>query len=87
MARSCRWPWDRLAVGGHHGLIALGQSADEGVRVGDAGGPLDLLLSGIQLAEADVVGNGARKQVGILKDDAQGAAEAVLLMSRTSMPS
>ena len=62
-------------VGGDQGIVALGQAADEGIRPGDGGGPLHLLLGGVQLAKADVVGDGAAEQVGILEHDAQGAAQ------------
>ena len=42
------------------------------------GGTLDFLLTGIQLAEADVVCYGSGKKVSILKDNAQGAAQVIL---------
>ncbi len=66
------------AVGGDHGVIALRQAADEGVGVGDAGGGLNLLHGGVQLAKADVIGDGAGEEVGVLEDHAQGAAQVVL---------
>ena len=40
--------------------------ADEAVGVGQPGGGADLLVGGVQLAVADVVGDGAGEQVGIL---------------------
>ena len=66
------------AVGGDQGIVALGQAADEGIGVGDAGGPLDFLAGGVQLAEADVVGDGAGKQMGVLEHHAQRPAQGVL---------
>ena len=65
----------------------LGQVADKGVGVGQPGRRADLLIGGVQLAVADVVGNGAGEQVGILQDDAQGPAQESFRISRTSMPS
>ena len=61
-----------------HGLIAVRQLADEGVRVGDPGGLPHLLVRGVQAAVADVVGDGPRKQVGVLDDHGQGAPQIVL---------
>src|SRR5699024_9126304 len=66
------------AVRSDAGVVALGQAADKAVGVGDPGRPDDLLVGGVQLAEADVVGNGAGEQVGVLQHDAQGLAQGVL---------
>ena len=79
MASSWRWPWLRLApsavtiVSYPWGRRRMKESA------------LAILAAcsisscgGIQLAEADVVRDGAGKQVGILQHDAQGAAQIVL---------
>ena len=66
------------AIGCNHGIVALGQATDEGIGVGDARGALDFLPSGIQLAKADIVGDGAAEEVRILQDDAQRAAQVVL---------
>ena len=52
--------------------------ADEGVGVGQLGGGPDLFIRGVQLAVADVVGNGAGEEVGILQDDAQRLPQRVL---------
>ena len=38
-----------------------------------------LLIRGVQLAVADVVGDGAGEQMGVLQDDAQGPAQGCLL--------
>lgn len=68
MARSCRWPWDRLAPSeSHHGLIALGQSADEGSHALAMRATLDLLLMASSLPKRMLSAIIARKQVGILK--------------------
>ncbi len=76
------------AVARHHRVVALRQAADEGVRVGDPGRPLNFLLRGIQLAETDVVRHGAGEQMCILQDDTQRTAQIVFfLISRTSIPS
>ena len=40
------------AVGCDHGIISLGQAADEGIGIGDAGGALDFLLRGVQFAQS-----------------------------------
>src|SRR5699024_651659 len=54
------------------------QAPDETVGVGDPGRADDLLPDGVQLAEADVVGNGAGEQVGVLQHDAQRLPQRVL---------
>ena len=65
-------------VVGEHGVIALGQTADELVGVGQLCCDLDLLVGRIQTAIADVLAHGAGEQVGVLQDDAQRAAQIVL---------
>ena len=52
--------------------------ADEGVGIRQLRSGTDLLVRGVQLAVADVVGNGAGEEMGVLKHDAQGAAQALL---------
>ena len=56
-------------------IIAVRQSADEVVRIGKLRRCLDLLVGRIQAAVADIIANGAGKQVGILQHDAERAAE------------
>ena len=62
------------SVSGDHGIITLGQATNEGVCVGNDCGTLDFLLTGIQLAKANVVCYGSGKKVSILKDNAQGVS-------------
>ena len=52
--------------------------ADEGVGIGQPGRRPDLLIGGVQLPVADVVGHGSGEQVGILQNNAQRAAQGVL---------
>ena len=66
-------------VAGQHGVIALRQTTDEAIGVGQLRGLPDFLVGGVQLAEADVVRDGAGKQVGILQDQAHGPAQVVFL--------
>ena len=66
-------------VPGDHSAVPLGQTPDEGIRIGDFGCPLDLLLGGVQLSETDIVGDGAGEKVRILEHDPQGAPQVVLL--------
>ena len=54
------------------------RAADKGIRIGNAGRPLHLLLGGVQLSKADVIRNGSGKQVSILQDDPKGAAQISL---------
>ena len=68
---------ETAAIIGNPGVVAIRQVADEGIRVGQAGGGADFLIGGVQLAVADVIGNGAGEQMGVLEDDAQGPAEAL----------
>jgi len=52
--------------------------ADEAVGVGQLRCGADLLIRGVQLAVADVVGHGAGEQMGILQHNAQRTAQGVL---------
>ena len=54
------------AVSRHHGLIPVGEAADKAVGVGSLGCPDTVLIGGVQLAVADIVHNGAGKEVGVL---------------------
>ena len=69
---------ETAAVPGDDGLVPLGQVADEGVGIGQPGRRPDLLIGGVQLPVADVVGHGSGEQVGILQNNAQRAAQGVL---------
>ena len=67
------------AVAGDHGLVAVGQAADEAVGVGGLCRGDALLVGGVQTAVADVVHDGAGEQVGVLKDGALTEPQGVLL--------
>ena len=60
-----------------HGPIALGQTDDEVMGVGGAGGGLQFLGRRLGLAEAQVVLDGAVEQVGVLAEDGELAANLV----------
>ena len=66
------------AVPGDHRVIPLGQVADKAVGVGQLRCGADLLIRGVQLAVADVVGHGSGEQMGILQHNAQRTAQGVL---------
>ena len=68
------------AVAGEHGVVAVGQAADEAVGVGELGRGDALLVRGVKVAVADVLHDRAGKEVGVLQDYAQasGAGPASL---------
>ncbi len=66
------------AVAGQHGIIPVGQAADKAVCIGQLCRRDALLVSGIQIAVADVVHHRTGKQMGILEHDAQGTAQVRL---------
>ena len=66
------------AVAGELGVIALGQTGDEIVGIGQLGGLDALFICGIQLAVTDILHNGAGKQVGILQNHTQASAQVGL---------
>ena len=61
-----------------HGVIAIRQTPDKAVGIGELCRADDLLLRGIQLTVADVIAHGAGKEVGILQDNAQRTAQISL---------
>ena len=63
------------AVPHHHGVVPVGQAADEGVGVGRLGGGDALLVGGVQPPVANVVHHRTGKKVGILKHHAQRRAQ------------
>ena len=65
------------AVCRHHSLISLGQAADKGIGIGNFHRLLHLLHGGVQFTKANVIGNGAGKEVGVLKHHAQGSPQIV----------
>jgi hypothetical protein len=59
----------------HLGLVAVLQAQDEVVRVDRLGGADDVLAGGVGPAEGDVLGDGAREQEPLLRDDPELAAQ------------
>ncbi len=59
------------AVAVQHGVVAVGQTADKAVSVGQLGRGDALLIGGVQTAVADILHNSTGEQVGILQHDAQ----------------
>ena len=57
--------------------VALGEALDEVVRVGGARGGLDLRVGGPGAPVADVVGDAAAEEDGLLRDHADAAPQAV----------
>lgn len=68
---------EALPVPGDHGAVAVREPADEGVGAGQAGGIFHILVRGVQLPEADIVGNGAGKEMGVLEHNGHGASQGV----------
>ena len=61
-----------------HGVIAVWQTADKGVGIGDIGGSFYIFHRGVQPSIPDVVGDGSGKQVGVLDDQGEGFSQIVL---------
>ena len=76
-----------LAVPGDPGVISFWHPSDKRVGVGQNRCLAYFLIGGVQFSKPDIVGNGTGEQMGILQDDAQGAAKRLFLISRTSIPS
>ena len=66
------------AISGKHGIIAIRQTADKAVCIGQAGSGNALLIRSIQPAVADILQHGPGEQMGVLQHDAQAAAQIVL---------
>ena len=66
------------AVAVDDGIVAVRQSADEVVRIGKLRRSHDFLVGRIQTTVADIIADGAGKQVGILQNDTERAAEVRL---------
>ena len=80
MAISWRCPWRKVrAVVGEHGVITVGQAADEVVRTGEDCGLAALVIRCVETAVADVVHDRAGEEVRVLKDKAEGAAQVSFL--------
>ena len=63
------------AVAVDHGVIAVRQSGNKAVRIGKFCRGDAFLIRSIRFAVADIIHNRAGKQVGILQNNAKGAAE------------
>ena len=61
------------------GCITIGQVAHEGVEIGRSTSGGDLVVRGVGTSEADVLGNGAREDEGILRDQAHLRTHGTLL--------
>ena len=59
-------------------VVALGQAFDELADLGEVGGLAHFLVGRVGAAVADVVGDGVVEQHGVLRDHADGGAEARL---------
>ncbi len=66
---------DVAAVFGDNRVVAVGQAADEAVRMGGLGRCKDLLVGGVRLAVGDVLAHGAGPQPCILQHHAVAAAQ------------
>ena len=66
------------AVAGEHGLVAVGQHADEGVGIDELGGTDAVLVRGVELSVAQVFHHRTGKEVDILQNHAQRAAQVAL---------
>ncbi len=60
------------------GVVPVGQVGDEAVRLGGAGGPLDLLLGGVGDAVRDVGADGVGEQEAVLGDQPDRRAQGRL---------
>ena len=66
------------AVAVQHGVVAIGQTADEVVRTGQLRRSNALLVTRIQVAVADIFHHRAGEEIGILQDDAQAVTQVRL---------
>ena len=62
-------------IAGEDCLVAIRKPPDKAVGVGQLRGGNALLIGGLQPPVADILHHCASKQVGVLQDDAQGAAK------------
>src|SRR5699024_3798462 len=67
------------SVSGEHGVVAIRQTADKSIGVGQSGRLDALLIGGIQLSVSDIVHDRSGEQVGILQHHSQGPAQIRLL--------
>ena len=66
------------AVAGKHGVVAVGQHADEAVGVRELRRGDALLVGGAQLAVSDILHHGAGEEVDVLQNHAERAAQVGL---------
>ena len=66
---------ERLAALADDEVVAAGLAHDEPVRLGAAGGVLDLGVGGVGLADAQVLADRAVEQAGVLEHHGHGVAE------------
>ncbi len=59
------------------GVVAVGQLPDESIRLGGAGGGLDLLLAGVGAAVGDVRADGVGEEERIFRDQSDGGPQRV----------
>ena len=67
------------AVVGQHGVVPFGQTGDEVVRVGEFCRRDALFVRRVQPAVTDIVHDRARKQVGILQNDAERPTQILFI--------
>ena len=78
IVRSCFSPADTFAaLVVDHGVVAVGERADEEVDVRGLGRLDDLLLGGVRVAERDVLADRALEQPRVLEHHADVGAEVV----------
>ena len=67
-----------FAVACEHRIVAVGQVADEIVRICEFCGVFDFLVGCVEFAEPDIVGNRPRKEVRILQNHSHRTTQIVL---------
>ena len=65
------------AVAGEHGIVAVRETADKAVGVGQFGRLDAVLIGGVQFTVTDVVHDGAGEQMGILQYDTKRPPEVL----------
>ena len=65
------------SVGGQHRVVAVRQTADEGIRIRNFGRTFNFFLRGIEFSKTDIFCYGSREQMGILQNDTEGVAQSV----------
>jgi hypothetical protein len=70
----------------HHGIVATRQPGNKLIRIGEAGGSLDLLVCGIQPAQPDILPYGQGEEEAFLGDQGNLPAEMWRPMEEMKMP-